>query len=73
MKLTSIDSFVIKGRGVVFIVESPVSCPRSLEGVRKIIGNPVEIDGVAWEIAGVELFGLESPIRVGEKMGILVK
>lgn len=66
----SLGSFDIKGRGRVLIVECPVEAPR--DHPMQALGTHIEIDGRVYRILGVERFLPTTPIRVGERIGILV-
>jgi len=63
------DSFLIEGRGRVYIVSNPRMC-RS-EEIGDCIGSAVVIDGVTRTVRGVERHALPI-IRKGANIGILV-
>jgi len=71
--LMALDKFEIKDRGTVFIVESPVESGRSYTELREALGSTVEIDGIQCEPVGFETNLLASRVRIGERIGILVR
>ena len=72
-KLKSLDSFEITGKGTAYVVESPVSSARTFNAMREAIGHVVEIDGVEYEPIGFEMNMPSSPVRIGERIAILVR
>ena len=68
MEYKSLDSYELKERGTVYIVENEVDRSRDKND---LIGSEVFIDGVKHKIKGVESF-LLSTIRKGDKIGLLV-
>lgn len=71
--LTSLGAFTLKGRGTVYAVEAPCTFERSLAGLIAALGTPIKIDGKMLEPIGMESYALATPVRVGEKIGILVR
>jgi len=65
--------FYIKGRGTVFTTRSPVACPRSLKGFKRVVGQHVIINKSVYSIEGLECFGRPGDIWEGEALGLLVK
>jgi hypothetical protein len=72
-KLESLSSFEWREGVECFVVESPVETPRTHAEMRAAIGNVVNIDGVDYEPVGFDMHMLACPVRVGEKIAILVK
>lgn len=54
----------------MFVVESPLSCNRN--DILDFLGKNVEIDGVEYEVLGVETLSLATPLHIGENVGVLV-
>lgn len=71
-KLKSLDSFELKNRGIVYIVESPVECDRKFSSIIQAIGPVVEIDGTQQKIIAIEMKMPGSRLHIGERIGILV-
>ena len=71
-QLKSLDTFHIKGRGTSYIVESPIAAPRERAAYLAALGE-VEIDGVAREVIGIEWNVPNTPVRIGEKIGLVCK
>lgn len=72
LKVKSIGgSYWVSGRGRVIPCESPIVAPRDA-GCTEAYGPIIEIDGVRYPVRGIERFMPNRPIRVGEKIGILV-
>jgi hypothetical protein len=69
--LKSLDSFETK-RGLVFSLESPIEAPREFASYRDALGE-FTIDGAPYTAVGFEWNVPLAPVRVGEKIGILVK
>lgn len=60
-------------RGVVYIIESPVECGRTLAGAKAAF-EPVYVYGdIKYEVTGIECIMPGSPIQVGEKIGLTLK
>lgn len=70
--LKSEDSYEMD-RGTVFCVSSPIDAPRDLKGYLKKLGSEVIIDGKIYKPIGIEAFALNSPVKIGEEIGLLVK
>ena len=56
--------------GTLLMVHCDIETPRDKSG---LFGRVVEWNGERYAIAGVEAFALATPIRAGERIGILVK
>lgn len=73
-KLTSTcPVFNVKGRGKVFVVESPVSAARNGGAMLEALGKEIEINGIVYEPIGVEMYMPNSPVSIGEHIGLCVK
>jgi hypothetical protein len=72
-KLRSLDKFEIAGRGTAYVVESPVTAERTFAAISEKIGPLVEIDGEVFEPAGLAMNLPSSPVRIGERISILVR
>lgn len=70
--LKSIESFNLENKGLVFVVESPVFCARKADAMKLALGPVVNIDGLDYEPIGFEWHLLNTPVTIGEKIGILV-
>jgi hypothetical protein len=70
-KVKSLDRYRFY-RGLVLIVASPVTCPRSHEHLRAALGDEIEIDGQVYAIKATEIRLPATDIAVGEPIGILV-
>lgn len=68
MNYKSLDTFELKNRGTVYIVENDKARKRD---DMKLIGTIVFIDSLPYTVKGVEAF-LTPIISKGEKIGILV-
>lgn len=68
--VVSLEQFDMPGRGKVFVVESPVEVDRAVPG--NTLGNRIVIDGVERQVLGFERHMLATPIRAGERIGVLV-
>jgi hypothetical protein len=71
-KVQALDFSIIKGRGIVVVCKSPVSCSRSTKAFQEVTGGIIEIDGHPFKIKGVEMFLPGTPLKIGELIGILV-
>ena len=72
-KLKSLDTYRLKDRGqTVYMVESPIAAPRERAAYLAALGE-VEIDGKVREVAGIEWNVPNSPVYVGEKIGLAVR
>lgn len=67
----SLEKFSLNGRGVVFIIESPVTCARNLESFKSAVGDELLIDGHMKKISGIEANMPNFDIYIGEKIGVL--
>lgn len=69
----STDHVRVKGRGMVFTFEKD-QCPEDLWDLNDLRGERVRIDGVPFEVRGVETFAIhrspDHPYRLG--FGLLV-
>lgn len=72
-EITSDDLYIIKGRGIVIHVRSPVTCFRSTEAFIEANGPEIKVNDVVFKIVGVEMFMPGYPLRIGEPIGILIK
>lgn len=70
-KLKSNDRFEVRG-GIVFTTNSPVECDRNLESFVEHAGKEIDIDGTVYKILGVDMFMPATPLRIDEKIAILV-
>lgn len=70
--IKSLSTFEVKGRGMVFVVESPVRAERNTKAMLAAIGEEIEIDGIVQIPVNFETFALGTPVGLGEKIGILV-
>lgn len=68
MKYVSKESFEIKGRGTVFIVENE----KDRLDFDDLVGEKVVIDGKKFKCLGVEAYATARPVRAGVRIGILV-
>ena len=69
-KFTSIDSYYISGRGLVFMVECPIECPR--DKLYSRLGPNVSVDGDVYKLSAVEAFAVAPPTHIGERIGLCV-
>jgi len=65
----SIDSFIITGRGTVYMVPNPTDCRR--EELRRLVRTTVRIDGVERVVLGVDSHATFT-ISAGVSIGLLV-
>ena len=63
--------FTVMGRGTVYVVESPVAAPRT--EMVAALGPQVELNGVVCTPIAYELYALGGPVRVGERMGLILR
>lgn len=66
MEYKSLDTFLIKGRGRVFVVENDKDRDNN-----DLLGSEVTIDGVNYKVCGVESFAMQK-IAKGVRIGLLV-
>lgn len=69
--LRSEDKYETPGRGIIFIVKSPVESPRGRIG--SVIGPRVIIDGTEYQLLSVELYDRQEPVWVGEAISLVVR
>lgn len=67
MEYKSLDTYELKGRGKIFIVENDKDRDTSNND---LIGSKVIIDGQQYTVKGVESFTLQK-INKGQKIGLL--
>lgn len=68
MEYKSLDTFEIKGRGKVFVVENEKD---RIRDDNDLLGSEVVIDGQPYVVKGVESFPIHKIIK-GQKIGLLV-
>lgn len=68
MEYKSLDTFEIKNRGRVFVVENDKDRDRDNND---LLGSEVIIDGKNYKVKGVESFAIQK-IYKGQKIGLLV-
>jgi hypothetical protein len=68
MEYKSLDTFEIKGRGKVFIVENDKDRDRDNND---LLGSEVIIDGQKYNVKSIESFAILK-IAKGQKIGLLV-
>jgi len=71
-KVKSIESFLVKGRGTVFVIKSPVISERTIESIKCALTGKIEIDGVEYTPKGLDCRMPGTKISVGEVICLLV-
>ena len=69
LKFKSLDSFIIKDRGTVYIVESPYTYEN---GKSNMVGKLIVIDDKKFIVKGIEAYTIPT-IHKGVKIGLLVR
>lgn len=69
ISLTSLGSFTIVGRGLVFAVENPHQC----SDFAHLLNHVVKIDGIPYLVIGVDHFAHRESYRKDERIGLCVK
>ena len=62
----------IEERGIVFLIESPVSCARSKEALSNAIGSEIDINGCVYRPIKYEFHVPATDISKGEEIAVLV-
>lgn len=70
-QVKSLDRYEIKGRGTIFIIESPVTAKRTDADMRNAVGERIVIDGVEYFVKGFNMYLPATPISIGEHVAIL--
>lgn len=68
MEYKSLDTFEIKGKGKVFVVENDKDRNRDNND---LVGSEVIIDGQKYNVKGIESHAIQK-IAKGQKIGLLV-
>lgn len=72
IKFDPVDSFLLSGRGRVYVGPCPLDGETDETNIRKCVGRQVEIHGVVYTITGVDTYAKLPPPRLGESVGLLV-
>lgn len=61
-----------ENRGTVFVIKCPVTAERSMKALHEAIGPVLLIDGIEYRPKAYEIRLPATPVRIGEKIGVLV-